>query len=60
MEWLIWLLIAALAIAAFILIGAGKITTGPRRNGSRYDRYDPVYLQQQEALNTPPAAQSDE
>lgn len=60
MEWLIWILIAALAIAAFILIGAGKITTGPRFNARRYDRYDPVYLQQQEALDNQPPAQPDE
>ena len=47
--WPIWLLIAALTIAALLLIGGGRITTGPRMH-HRSDRYDPVYLQQQEAM----------
>lgn len=47
-EWLILVLIGAAVIAAFVGFGAGRITTGPRMH-NRSDRYDPVYLQQQEA-----------
>ena len=59
MEWLIWVGIAALTIAAFILIGAGQITTGPRIKGGRSDRYDPVYLQQQEVMDNQSAVKHD-
>ena len=53
--WPIWILIVILTIAAFVLIGAGRITTGPRMH-NRYDRYDPVYLQRQEALQSEQAS----
>lgn len=47
--WPMWLLIVGLVIAAFLLIGGGRITTGPRMH-HRSDRYDPVYLRHQEIL----------
>ena len=49
--WPLWLLVAILTIAALLLIGGGQITTGPRMN-RRSDRYDPVYLRQQEIMES--------
>ena len=52
-EWLIWLLIAAGVVSGILGLGAGQITTGTQRRNRQYsDRYDPVYLQQQEAIAT--------
>ena len=49
--WPLWLLVAILTIAALLLIGGGQITTGPRMN-RRSDQYDPVYLRQQEIMES--------
>ncbi len=48
-EWLIWVLAFAALIAVFLILGGGQITTSTRRRTPYSDRYDPVYLQQQEA-----------
>ena len=52
-EWLMWTLLAAAVLAGVLLLGKGQIST---RTGmrSRSDRYDPVYLQQQEAMAEQP------
>ena len=49
--WPLWLLVAALVIAALLLMGGGRITTGPRMR-NRSDRYDPVYLRQQDIMES--------
>ncbi len=57
--WPIWLLIAALVITALLLIGGGRITTGPRMH-HRSDRYDPVFLRQQEIMEANEASRCKE
>lgn len=57
--WPLWVLIGALVIAALLLIGGGRITTGPRMH-YRSDRYDPVYLRQQEIMEANEASRRQE
>ena len=56
-EWLMWAFVAAGVLVGILLLGKGQITTSTQRRSRHYsDRYDPVYLQQQEAMEAASAA----